>query len=46
VVDGELILGTWQQVVAINLDNRERERELVAVVVGPSAPIAQSPSLP
>jgi secondary thiamine-phosphate synthase enzyme len=36
VVDGELALGTWQQVVAINLDNRERERELVAVLVGSS----------
>ena len=34
VVDGELILGTWQQVVAINLDNRKRQRELVAVIVG------------
>ena len=34
VVDGELMLGTWQQVVAINLDNRARERELVAVLVG------------
>ena len=34
VVDGELMLGTWQQVVAINLDNRTRERELVAVLVG------------
>jgi secondary thiamine-phosphate synthase enzyme len=34
VLDGELILGTWQQVVAINLDNRTRERELVAVLVG------------
>jgi secondary thiamine-phosphate synthase enzyme len=34
VVDGELVLGTWQQVVAINLDNRERMRELVAVLVG------------
>jgi secondary thiamine-phosphate synthase enzyme len=34
VVDGELAVGTWQQVVAINLDNRERERELVAVLVG------------
>jgi len=33
VVDGELVLGTWQQVVAINLDNRERDRELVAVLV-------------
>jgi secondary thiamine-phosphate synthase enzyme len=34
VVDGELTVGTWQQVVAINLDNRERVRELVAVLVG------------
>jgi secondary thiamine-phosphate synthase enzyme len=34
VVDGALALGTWQQVVAINLDNRERMRELVAVLVG------------
>ena len=34
VVGGELGLGTWQQVVAINLDNRARERELVAVVMG------------
>jgi secondary thiamine-phosphate synthase enzyme len=34
VVDGELAVGTWQQVVAINLDNRERTRELVAVLVG------------
>ena len=34
VVDGELAVGTWQQVVAINLDNRERARELVAVLVG------------
>jgi secondary thiamine-phosphate synthase enzyme len=34
LVDGELALGTWQQVVAINLDNRERTRELVAVLLG------------
>jgi secondary thiamine-phosphate synthase enzyme len=34
VVDRELVLGTWQQVVAINLDNRERMRELIAVLVG------------
>jgi secondary thiamine-phosphate synthase enzyme len=34
VVNGELMLGTWQQVVAINLDNRQRQRELVAVLVG------------
>jgi secondary thiamine-phosphate synthase enzyme len=34
IVDGKLMLGTWQQIVAINLDNREREREVVAVVCG------------
>jgi secondary thiamine-phosphate synthase enzyme len=34
VVDGRLALGTWQQVVAINLDNRARGRELVAVLLG------------
>ena len=34
VVDGELVLGTWQQIVVINLDNRAREREVVAVVTG------------
>lgn len=34
VVDGRLQLGTWQQIVVINLDNRAREREVVAVVVG------------
>lgn len=34
IVDGRLALGTWQQVVVINLDNRERRREIVAVVVG------------
>jgi secondary thiamine-phosphate synthase enzyme len=36
VVDGGLALGTWQQVVAINLDNRERVRELIAILVGTS----------
>jgi len=34
IVDGQLALGTWQQVVAINLDNRDRRREMVVVVVG------------
>ena len=34
LVDGRLALGTWQQLVVINLDNRSREREVVAVVVG------------
>jgi len=36
VLQGQLALGTWQQVVAINLDNRSRTRDLVAVVVGAS----------
>ena len=34
IIDGRLALGTWQQVVAINCDNRDRRRELVVVVVG------------
>jgi secondary thiamine-phosphate synthase enzyme len=34
VVGAEVQLGTWQQVVVINLDNRKRTREVVAVVVG------------
>ena len=34
ILRGRLVLGTWQQVVAINLDNRARERELVAVALG------------
>ncbi len=34
ILDGELQLGTWQQVIAINMDNRDRRRELVVVVVG------------
>jgi thiamine phosphate synthase YjbQ (UPF0047 family) len=34
VIDGELQLGTWQEILLINLDNRERTREVVAVAVG------------
>lgn len=34
IADGRLELGTWQQIVVINLDNRPRDREVVAVVVG------------
>jgi len=37
VVGGQLALGTWQQIVVINLDNRSREREVVVVVVGAGA---------
>ncbi|HEB02588.1 MAG TPA: YjbQ family protein [Nitrospirae bacterium] len=31
---GEMTLGTWQQVVFIDFDNRPRSRELVVQVVG------------
>ena len=34
IIGGRPALGTWQQVVVINLDNRARNREVVAVVVG------------
>ncbi len=34
IVDGQLQLGTWQQVIVINLDNRPRNRDVVATVVG------------
>jgi secondary thiamine-phosphate synthase enzyme len=34
VIDGRLQVGRWQQIVVINLDNRPRQREVVAVVVG------------
>lgn len=34
VIGGEPQLGTWQQVVVINLDNRKRTREVVGVVIG------------
>lgn len=31
---GRLALGTWQQIVFIDLDNRKRQRELVVQVLG------------
>ncbi len=34
VMDGQLQVGRWQQIMVINLDNRPRQREVVAVVVG------------
>lgn len=34
IVSGRLRLGTWQQIVVINLDNRSRNREVVVVIVG------------
>lgn len=34
VTGGRLQVGRWQQIIVINLDNRPRQREVVAVVVG------------
>jgi len=33
IEDGKLALGTWQQIVFIDFDNREREREVLVKVV-------------
>lgn len=33
-VDGQLTLGTWQQIVFVDFDNRSRQRQLVAQVIG------------
>lgn len=34
VAGGQLILGTWQQIVAIDFDNRPRQRKIVLQVSG------------
>jgi len=33
-IDGKLTLGTWQQIILIELDTKKRTRELVVQVVG------------
>lgn len=34
VVDGRLLLGTWQQIVFLEFDNRPRSREVAVQIVG------------
>jgi thiamine phosphate synthase YjbQ (UPF0047 family) len=34
VEDGRLRLGTWQQIVLIDFDNRPRNREVIFEIVG------------
>jgi secondary thiamine-phosphate synthase enzyme len=34
VVDGRLLLGTWQQIVFMELDNKPRTREVFVQIVG------------
>ena len=38
VLDGRLMLGTWQQIVFIDFDNRARSRELIVQILGESSP--------
>jgi len=33
IEDGKLILGSWQQIVLIDFDNRPREREIVVKII-------------
>jgi secondary thiamine-phosphate synthase enzyme len=33
-VDGQLTLGTWQQVIFVDFDNRPRQRKLVVQLIG------------
>ena len=33
-VDGALVLGTWQQIMLLELDTRGRERDIVVQVIG------------
>jgi secondary thiamine-phosphate synthase enzyme len=34
IAGGRLLLGTWQQIVLIDFDNRPRQREVIAQVTG------------
>ncbi len=34
VMDGKLCLGTWQQVVALDFDNKPRKRTLIVQILG------------
>jgi len=34
VVKGKMTLGTWQQIVFIDFDNRKRERKIIVQIMG------------
>ena len=34
IENGKLVLGTWQQIVFLDFDNRSREREIIVKVIG------------
>lgn len=33
-IDGRLTLGTWQQIIYVDFDNRSRQRELIVQIMG------------
>ncbi len=33
-VDGQMTLGTWQQIIHVDFDNRSRQRDLVVQMIG------------
>ncbi len=33
-VDGQMTLGTWQQIVHVDFDNRSRQRDIVVQIIG------------
>ena len=41
--DGELCLGTWQQIILVDFDNRSRKREIVVQIFGESMRCRQKP---
>ncbi len=34
IIDGNVALGTWQQIICIDLDNKPRSRKLIVQIVG------------
>jgi secondary thiamine-phosphate synthase enzyme len=34
VIDGRLTLGTWQQIILLDFDNRPRQRQIIGQVFG------------
>lgn len=34
VIDGKMTLGTWQQIVLIDFDNKSRQRKVITQVIG------------
>jgi secondary thiamine-phosphate synthase enzyme len=34
IIEGQLALGAWQQIVLLDFDNRPRERRIIAQVIG------------